>query len=124
MKYITTAFFAGILLLSACKKDGLGGDASLGITAKHHGAAIPGTVIYIKYGAEEFPGEDLSLYDATATADNSGYALIDNLRYGKYYLYGVGYDSSVQAIVKGGAPFVIKWSERKDVQEETLSITE
>ncbi len=124
MKSIAALVFASAVIFAGCKKEGMGGDASLGITAKHHGAPIPGTVIYIKYGAEDFPGEDLSLYDATTTADNSGYAVISDLRYGKYYIYGVGYDSSLQEIVKGGMPVQIKWSDRKDVQKEDLSITE
>ncbi|MGL5891850.1 MAG: hypothetical protein ACRC3B_18295 [Bacteroidia bacterium] len=124
MKSVAAVLFTVTLIFAGCKKDGTGGNASLGITAKHHGAPIAGTVVYIKYGAEEFPGEDVSKYDASVTADNSGYAVIPNLRYGKYYIYGVGFDSSLQEIVKGGMPLKIKWSDRKDVQKEDLSITE
>lgn len=122
--FLTIALLAGGFWLSGCKKDGTGGDATLGITAKHHGSTIPGTRIYIKYGAKDFPGEDVSKYDASVTANASGYAEIPDLRYGHYYIYGVGFDSSVNETVKGGAPVKIKWSDRKEVQKEDLSITE
>jgi hypothetical protein len=124
IKSIMTVATASALIFAGCKKDGTGGDAALGVTAKHHGSTIPGTVIYIKYGAEDFPGEDVTQYDASVTANSSGYAEIPNLRYGKYYIYGVGFDSSVQETVKGGMPIKIKWTDRKDVQKEDLSITE
>jgi hypothetical protein len=115
---------AAALASAGCKKGETGGDATLGITAKHHGVIIPGTTIYIKYDAEDFPGEDITQYDASVTANASGYAEIPNLRYGNYYIYGVGYDSALQETVKGGAPIKIKWSDRKDTQKEDLSITE
>jgi hypothetical protein len=115
---------ASITLVTGCKKNDIGGDASLGITAKHHGSTIPGTWVYIKYGAKDFPGEDVSKYDASFLADGSGYALIEGLRYGDYYLYGVGYDSSLAQTVKGGTPIIIKWGSRKELQKEDLSITE
>jgi hypothetical protein len=125
MKHLLTiSLLAGGFWLSGCKKDGTGGDATLGVTAKHHGSAIAGTRIYIKYGAKDFPGEDVSKYDASVTANANGYAEIPDLRYGHYYIYGVGFDSSVNETVKGGAPVKIKWSDRKEVQKEDLSITE
>ncbi|MCU0434471.1 MAG: hypothetical protein MUC87_13540 [Bacteroidia bacterium] len=123
-KILILTLCTGGLFFSGCKKDGTGGDATLGITAKHHGATIAGTRIYIKYGAKDFPGEDVSKYDASVVANASGYAEIPDLRYGNYYIYGVGFDSTINEPVKGGAPIKIKWSERKEVQKEDLSITE
>ena len=44
---------------------------------------------------------------------------IEDLRYGEYYLYAVGYYSSNSETVKDGIPVAIKWSQRKEIENKT-----
>jgi hypothetical protein len=89
------------LLLTSCHKEGAGGKASITGSVKHHSAVIPNAVVYIKYGATEFPGTTLSEYDDQVTADANGHYEFTSLYKGNYYLYGVGYDPSF-GLVTGG----------------------
>lgn len=108
----------------ACKKNGTGGNATVAAMTKHHDREIPFSTVYIKYDAKEFPGDDVTKYDASQKTDKEGHTHFENLRYGNYYFYGVGYDSVAQAIVKGGVALKIKWKERKEEIELKVSITE
>lgn len=120
---ILTAILA-ITIISSCKKNGTGGDATVAAITKHHDRLIPFSTVYIKYDAKEFPGEDVSKYDANQQTDAEGHTHFKELRPGNYYFYGVGYDSVAQAIVKGGVHLKIKWSERKEEIEQDVPITE
>ena len=119
-------FLIGLTIVTSfsCKKEGTGGEASISAITKHHDRAIPFTTIYIKYGAKEFPGTDVSKYDATQVADKTGHTHFEGLIKGDYYLYGVGYDSAAQAPVKGGVPVTIKRSERKKETDVNVPVTE
>ncbi len=113
-------------LFISCKKNGAGGDAELNITVKHHEKLIPGASVYIKYGAKEFPGFDLNVYDEKKYAGNSGEEAgktkIDNLLKGDYYLFALGYDSAIFENVSGGIYVkVLKSSEIKNIE---IPITE
>ncbi len=116
----------GIALVVAisCKKNGTGGEATIAAITKHHDRVIPFSTIYIKYGAKEFPGTDVSKYDAAQVTDKEGHTHFENLLRGDYYLYGVGYDSSAKAPVKGGTPITIKKSEKKKEIDLTVPVTE
>jgi hypothetical protein len=83
-----------ILTASACKKEGPGGKSSVSGNVKHHTKLIPNAVVYIKYGATEFPGSDVSVYDASVTSDTNAHYEFKDLQKGDYYLYGVGVDQS------------------------------
>jgi len=103
------------VLSSSCKKEGPGGEAELSVFVKHHGKAIPGSIVYIKYGADEFPGEDVTKYDDSKVTETSGalagHAHFPDLRKGDYYLYAVGLDSISPGQVlpvKGGIPVEVK----------------
>jgi hypothetical protein len=89
------------LLFTSCHKEGAGGKASITGSVKHHSVVIPNAVVYIKYGATEFPGTTLSDYDDQVTADANGHYEFSSLYKGNYYLYGVGYDPSY-GLVTGG----------------------
>ena len=93
---------------TACHKEGIGGKGSIVGTVNHHIKPIPNTVVYIKYGASNFPGTDVSLYDDHSTADASAHYEFHNLRKGDYYLYGVGLDHSINETVTGGIGITIK----------------
>jgi hypothetical protein len=114
--------FAGMLLFfNACKKEGVGGKSSVKGYAQHHGAPIPNCKIYIKYGATDFPGTNLSDYDATVTANTRAYYEFPDLRKGNYYLYGVGYDSAFAQIVVGGIGIKLR---NKENLEKNIAISE
>lgn len=97
---------------TSCKKNGVGGEAEIGCHVKHHSTLIPGARIYIKYGAKEFPGKDVSVYDdnkvSGTVGESKAHTHFTNLLRGNYYLYSVGYDSSISKTVTGGIPVEIK----------------
>lgn len=99
-----------LVAASSCRKEGPGGKSSVSGIAKHHEKAIPDCVIYIKYGTSEFPGTDVSKYDASVTADGSGNYSFTGLRKGDYYLYGVGYDTDISEAVTGGIAIKLKYN--------------
>ena len=97
---------------ASCERDdnteiaGKGGSNTLTVTAKHHGDVIQDCMIYIKYNTLDAPAS----YDDSAkcvSADGTSKATFTNLKKGKYYLYGVGYDPGIAREVKGGAPYTI-----------------
>lgn len=124
MKAFLKYFFCLLLFLYSCKKEGPGGDSSISFFVKHHNEIIPGATVYIKYGAKEFPGADLSKYDDFITTDYAGHhkgrSHFDGLRKGDYFLYAVGYDSTMA--VAGGIPVKIKTN--GETVEATVQVTE
>lgn len=125
-KNITLAAIAVIaLLLTACSKEGTGGKAEIMGSVKHHDLLIPGAIVYIKYGAKDFPGSDVSQYDASTVASLSdAHFHFEGLKRGDYYLYGVGYDSSISAPVVGGIHVKIKFGDRRKTVEQNVPVTE
>lgn len=97
----------------SCKKEGLGGKCSVSGTVKHHALLIPDATVYIKYGAIEFPGNDVSQYDASYTTDATAHYEFNDLQKGNYYLYGVGYDSALMQTVSGGVGIKLRQREAK-----------
>ena len=110
LKTICTA--SVLLFISSCQKGGTGGNNEIAAFPKHHGKSIPGAVVYIKYDAKEFPGEDVSKYDASGIAKimmgEDPHVHFEELKRGYYYLYSVGYDSAIAQVVKGGIGIHIK----------------
>lgn len=105
MKKISVAFLLTLglgLLLFSCYKPGPGGKAVIKGVVKYRTKPIPGATVYIKYGAKEFPGNNVTYYDASVNADASANYEFDNLRKGDYYLFGVGYDTAIALTVSGG----------------------
>jgi hypothetical protein len=100
------------LLLISCKKEGTGGSTTVATLVAHHSKRIPLATVYIKYGAKDFPGEDVSKYDASEVCDKEGHAHFEELQKGDYYFYAVGYDSAIAQIVKGGVPLKITRKDR------------
>ncbi|MBK9284774.1 MAG: hypothetical protein IPM51_10740 [Sphingobacteriaceae bacterium] len=99
------------IVITACKKEGTGGSTTVATLVAHHAKRIPSAMVYVKYGAKDFPGSDVSKYDASELCDKDGHAHFENLQKGDYYFYGVGYDSAISMPVYGGAPVKIT---RKD----------
>ncbi len=103
--------FLILLITTACKKEGTGGKSSVKGYVKHHSVLIPNARVYIKYGAKDFPGSDVSAYDSNVPADANGYYEIKDLQKGDYYLYGVGYDPNISENVFGGLPIKLRSKE-------------
>ncbi len=101
--------------LSCSKEEGLGGKVNIQGNVEHHEVAIPDATVYIKFGAREFPGEDISIYDHAVQADANAYFEIKELQKGYYYLYGVGFDKAISQEVKGGIPILLKKNKTETV---------
>ena len=101
-----------ILLAAACKnKDddpigGKGGNAILRVTSRHHTRTIDSITVYIKYNAANLPTsfDDSAVAVKTATDTT---AVFTGLKTGTYYLYGKGWDRSINDTVVGGIPYTI-----------------
>lgn len=110
-----------VIAITSCKKAGTGGKFTITALPRHHGKTIPGSIIYIKYNAKDFPGEDVSKYDASGITEQhhggDAHYEFEELKKGNYYLYSVGYDSSAAQIVKGGISYTVKDKEgEKDLE--------
>lgn len=113
------------LVCFSCKKNDTGGDATIVAFPQHHGKAIKGATMYVKFGATELPSNPTANSDLKVVGDpNEDHVHVENLRYGKYYLYAVGYDSTIMQTVTGGLAVVIKWSERKSETDVDVPVTE
>lgn len=112
---ISLLFIVTVMLFASCKKEGTGGKSTIKGIVKHHSTIIANAIVYIKYGAKDFPGADVSNYDANVTCDANGNYEIKELRKGDYYLYGVGYDSAISANVYGGLSAKLRNNESKNV---------
>src|SRR6476620_3496876 len=87
---------------------GKGGNATLNIYPAHHSKSknLINMVIYIRYNTKDAP---TTYDDSAACIDNNGapFATFTGLKKGDYYLYGRGYDTSINKNVKGGSPYTI-----------------
>jgi hypothetical protein len=104
-----------VAFLGGCKKEGIGGNSEVSFHVKHHSTTIPFAKVYIKYDSKEFPGTDVTVYDDSTTTDAAAHGHFHDLVKGDYYLYGVGYDSSISQVVKGGVPVNLKTNEELEV---------
>lgn len=115
----------GISILTSCKKNDLGGDATVAAIIKHHDEKIYGATLYIKFGTKSKPTSPTSDYDLKLIGDaDENHIHVEGLRYGKYYFYAVGYDSTINQTVIGGVPVEIKYSERKSEIDVNVPVTE
>ena len=118
-----------ILLISSCKKKeepcigGPDGNVLVKVYLQHSTHAVVNLknyrdTVYIKYNVKEFPGFDLSKYDASFVGDWPGdYVNIPNLKCGNYFIYGVGWENVHGYRVAGGIPLTI------DIKEGATSTT-
>jgi len=124
MKITTIIALISTILFTACKKNNTGGNVTVNISTAHHGKPISFTKVYIKYGASEFPGFETSAYNTVQTTDVDGKTTFSNLLYGDYYFFGEGYDTAVQATVRGGIKLSVPLKQRKNNFTMDLPITE
>ncbi len=110
---------------SSCKKAGLGGDANIVAYPEHHGKAIYGATVYVKFDSEDAPGSGTSGYDEVFEGNsNEDFVRINGLRKGKYYLYAVGYDPAISQAVLGGQSASIGRQDKNEDLRVEISVTE
>jgi len=100
-----------LTFLAACSKDnsaGPGGTASIQGRVMHHDLPIPNATVFIKFGAVEQPGTESSDYDSSVKGSEDASYRFDGLKKGNYFLYGIGYDSTIFQTVIGGIPITIE----------------
>ncbi|MFL5752600.1 MAG: hypothetical protein ACJ76F_04275 [Bacteroidia bacterium] len=132
MKAIKLLLIAmSILLINvSCKKAGTGGKATIVTFLKHHGKTIPSVsghpdTVFVKFNANELPGTKASDFDTYFIGEvGEDHVHLEELKKGKYYLYGVGWDTDINQRVTGGMAIKIKWSERKKEIDTDLAVTE
>lgn len=117
-------------LSNSCRKEGLGGKATLIITAKHHNKIIknhqtyPDTV-FVKFNTRELLGTKPSDYDAYFVGKEGEQTIrCEGLKWGYYYLYATGMDSAGPYRVTGGLAYKIKQSDRKEEIAIDIAVTE
>jgi len=113
---------ASIFSIVACKEEnepackaGTGGNVTLVISPAHHANPIPGATVYIEFNTQTNAGA-VSNYDLTVEGDASeDHIHVDGLRCGEYFIYAVGFDSSISQTVFGGIPFVIQQGQSGEI---------
>ncbi len=116
---------SAVVINTSCKKNNTGGQAIVMAHVGHHNTAIYGARVYVKFNARELPEDPENNYDLKVEAESvENHIHIQGLRYGQYYLYAVGYDSSLKQTVKGGLALSISWNERKKQLEVDIPVTE
>ncbi|MBS1634681.1 MAG: hypothetical protein JST26_02085 [Bacteroidetes bacterium] len=125
MKKIILFALATLIIFSfgSCRKNQMGGKASVKGRVLHHSLPIPNAYIYIKFNATEFPGDDYTKYDTYVKSDSEGNYVIDNFYKGNYYLYAMGYDYTIAApyLVKGGLSVSVR---NKEHLNKDIAVTE
>jgi hypothetical protein len=100
---IIIGIFCSLVLFCSCSKEGTGGDSVIQGKVKTKNNIITGAYIYLKFGAQKFPGEVLSDYDMQVISDSiTADFKFSELKKGNYYLYSVAYDSTISKKVTGG----------------------
>jgi len=110
---------------AACKKNGTGGDATIAAMPGHHGKMIKGATVFVKFKATELPSNPETNYDLKIVGDaKEDHVHIEGMLPGNYFLYAVGYDSTISLPVKGGVAVTIKNSEKKKEIDVDIPVTE
>ena len=127
MKKVKFAVIAlAVFFFLSCKKNGTGGENTIAAFPKHHGVTIPNATVFIKYGATELPGVNASDFDDSKVAVKEGsgdaHAHFEGLLKGDYYIYAIGFDSTVNETVSGG--IAVKISKKSGEQDVDVPLTE
>lgn len=130
MKKIALVAILFAALFVSCSKEGTGGDATLVVFLKHHGRIIPNQAnhpdtVFVKFNAKDLPSDPTHNYDTFFVGEaGEDHVHCEELKWGDYYLYGVGYDTLIQQRVTGGAAVHIKRKDRKKETDFDLAVTE
>ena len=122
MKKLFLILAAVAFASTACRKAGTGGDAEIQAMTMHHDAHVHDATVYLKFDAKEFPGTNIADYDLSAEVGADGHAHFTGLKRGKYFVYGVGFDSTINQTVTGGVAVEIK--KKDEIKVVTVPVTE
>src|SRR5207249_1641346 len=110
-KYIVESalLVAMFVFTISCKKAGLAGDNTVVAYPQHHGKSIfshstPNfrDTVYVKFNAVELSGTKPSDFDKAFIGEvGEEHVHIHGLQKGKYFLYGVGWDTTISQRVSG-----------------------
>jgi hypothetical protein len=105
-----------LVFAAGCKKNQLGGDATIQGDVVHHSKKIANASVFIKFDAKEFPGKDTTLYDSKVRADANGHYKFSTYK-GDYYVYATGkdYETPPPYRVSGGTPVTIRSGESLEI---------
>jgi hypothetical protein len=123
-------FIVAAVFIFSCSREGTGGNATLVVFLKHHGFTIVNHVgypdtVYVKFNAKDAPSGGLTKYDTYFVGEvGEDHVHLENLKWGDYYLFGVGKDTTGPYRVLGGMHVKIKRSERKGEKDVDLAVTE
>ena len=127
MKKINLSIALVIILITliSCKKNNTGGEAVIVTYPQFNGKNVFGATAYIKFGATSAPSDPVSNYNLKIVGEpKEEHIHIEDMRYGKYYVYTVGYDSLTHQTVRGGMGIEIKWSDRKKEKDLIIPVTQ
>lgn len=120
-----------LLTVSSCKKckdAGQGGEVTLVAKPQHHGFSILNKAsyldtVYLKFNTKDSPGADLAGYDTYFVGEaGEDHVHLEGLKCGDYYIYAVGYDTTINERVKGGIPY--SFSETSGEIDLNIPVTE
>ena len=111
--FLLSALFV-IIFFSCCKKNkctaGLGGKVTIVAYPQHHVFPIlnkswyPDTV-YLKFNTQN-GDSNLAAYNIYFVGEaGENHVHLEGLKCGDYYIYGVGFDTTISKRVKGGIPY-------------------
>lgn len=118
-KILPISFIILLTGLISCDKEG---KATIEGQIAHHDVIIPNAKIYIKFGTNVFPGQNVSVYDVNTITNSEGFYSIENMHTGLHYAFAVGYDPGISDSVFGGIPFEIKL--KKSILKVNIPVTE
>jgi hypothetical protein len=120
-RIIISAF---LFMAFACKKNNTGGGAEIVAFPQYNGKDVFGAIAYVKFGTTSAPSDPIGSANLKIIGETGEKHIhIENLRYGKYYVYTVGYDSASRQTVKGGLGVQIKWKERWKEVDVNIPVT-
>ena len=126
MNYLKIILFVfTISILFSCNDDDASSipTGSISGHVMHHDDAIPSAIVYIKFGATEFPGANPEDYDdQVTTSDSDAHYEFSGLAKGSYYLYSVGMDPGCACEVLGGIP--VELDSDSHALETNIPVTE
>lgn len=113
------------IVSASCKKNGTGGQANIVAFPKHHDKPIKGATLFIKFGTKAQPSDPQNDYDLKIDGlSREDHVHANGMLYGTYYLYAVGFDSSIMMPVKGGIAVKVRRSERTKEVDVDVPVTE
>jgi len=100
----------------SCEYAGIGGNVTIAAFPQHHGHPILNhtnyrDTAYVKFNAINSPGTSASNYDVSFIGeDGEDHVHLEGLKPGKYFIFMVGMDTTINQRVTGGIPYTVNVS--------------